>query len=69
MWKQALTHFTDNELGGGVIGMGPFYAFIHVHKVMLFGDPSLRVGGVSELLSIPAHADVTPEMMKIALGM
>lgn len=69
MWRQALTRFTDNELGGGVIGMGPYYAFIHVHKVMLFGDPSLRVGGLSEPLALPIQGEVTPEMIKTALGM
>jgi len=47
VWRRALTQFTTNELGGGTIGMGPYYAFIHVHKVMLFGDPSLRVGGLA----------------------
>jgi hypothetical protein len=49
MWQRALTSFVTNELGGGKIGMGPYYAFIHAHKVMLFGDPSLRVGGLAPL--------------------
>ncbi len=48
MWGAALTRFVKNELGNGTIGMGPYYAFIHAHKVMLFGDPSLRVGGLQQ---------------------
>ena len=48
MWGSALTRFVHNELKGGTIGMGPYYAFIHAHKVMLFGDPSLRVGGLQQ---------------------
>jgi hypothetical protein len=48
MWGSALRRFVANELGGGTIGMGPYYAFIHAHKVMLFGDPSLRVGGLQQ---------------------
>lgn len=67
MWKNALWRFTDNELGGGVIGMGPFYAFIHVHKVMLFGDPSLRVGGLGESLPSPPKGAMAPELMNAAL--
>lgn len=47
MWRHAMTRFAQNECGGGTIGMGPYYAFIHAHKVMLFGDPSLRVGGLA----------------------
>jgi Peptidase family C25 len=68
MWKQALTRFTDHELGGGVIGMGGYYAFIHVHKMMLFGDPSLRVGGLNAPWTFPSQEKVRPELLATALG-
>ena len=39
--------------------MGPYYAFIHAHKVMLFGDPSLRLGGLQQRWAQHAgHLDV-----------
>ena len=41
MWNYALSEWMDN------VDPWHYYAFIHMHKVMLFGDPSLRVGGVS----------------------
>jgi len=44
MWRFALDKFIVDE----VIPLGmEWYRFIHIHKVMLFGDPSLRIGGVS----------------------
>jgi hypothetical protein len=69
MWKQALTRFTDRELGGGVIGMGPYYAFIHVHKVMLFGDPSLRVGGLADPWAVPREGTVGLEILWASVGL
>jgi len=48
MWNYALKEWMDNvDLCGN-------YAFIHMHKVMLFGDPSLRVGG-----RIPLELSIT----------
>ena len=41
MWNYALSEWMDN------VDPWHYYAFHHMHKVMLFGDPSLRVGGVS----------------------
>ena len=67
MWGAALKRFIANELGGGTIGMGPYYAFIHAHKVMLFGDPSLRLGGLQPRWSQHAgHLDV--ELVNEAVG-
>jgi hypothetical protein len=43
MWKYAQTEFAKTD---ALQGMNGYFAFIHIHKVMLFGDPSLRVGGV-----------------------
>lgn len=69
MWQHALTRFALNECGGGTIGMGPYYAFIHVHKVMLFGDPSLRVGGlVPRYVPGTGQAVMNPSEMTGALG-
>lgn len=54
MWQQAMSAFVADE----VVPHGmAWYRFIHVHKVMLFGDPSLRVGGVSNV----QKADVVGE--------
>jgi len=67
MWGSALKRFIANELGGGTIGMGSYYAFIHAHKVMLFGDPSLRVGGLQPRWSQHAgHLDI--ELINEAVG-
>ena len=41
LWKNAMSTFVSDVVN---IGMGQ-YAFIHIHKVQLFGDPSLTVGG------------------------
>lgn len=41
MWYYALRQWMDN------VDLWSYYAYIHMHKVMLFGDPSLRVGGIS----------------------
>lgn len=40
LWNYALTKWLDN------VEPWYYYAYIHMHKIMLFGDPSLRVGGV-----------------------
>jgi hypothetical protein len=39
MWNYALSQFIANAQ------LCSYYAYIALHKVMLFGDPSLRVGG------------------------
>jgi hypothetical protein len=67
MWGTALTRFVNNELGGGTIGMGPYFAFIHAHKVMLFGDPSLRVGGLQHVTAGPGQP-LEPELVHEAIG-
>jgi hypothetical protein len=42
LWKNALTTFVNNE----VIPLGmDYYRYIHIHKVIPYGDTSLRVGG------------------------
>jgi hypothetical protein len=41
LWHYALSQWLDH------VDMLHHYAFFHMHKVMLFGDPSLRVGGIS----------------------
>ena len=46
LWNYALHQFITLNASNG---MGDYYAYIHIHKVMLFGDPSLRVGGVSSI--------------------
>ena len=46
IWNRAMTRFIRDEVEP--LGMD-WYRFIHVHKVILFGDPSLRVGGISRL--------------------
>jgi hypothetical protein len=46
MWQQAMSTFVQDEV---IPHAMDWYRFIHVHKVMLFGDPSLRVGGVSRI--------------------
>jgi hypothetical protein len=68
MWKTALTRFACNEVGSGLIGMGPYFAFIHVHKVMLFGDPSLRVGGLQRSGPHTDGKGMPVSTMEAALG-
>jgi len=43
MWSRAMEEFVTNvvEPQGQT-----YFAFLHIHKVLLFGDPSLRVGGL-----------------------
>jgi hypothetical protein len=43
LWKYAQTEFAKTD---ALQGMNGYFAFIHIHKVMMFGDPSLRVGGI-----------------------
>jgi hypothetical protein len=51
LWRTAVDKFVQNK--AKVVAMY-YYAFIHAHKVMLFGDPSLRVGGLPfQVASIP----------------
>jgi len=45
LWKNALTTFI-NDLHHPKTGGMYYYAFLHIHKMMLFGDPSLAVGGL-----------------------
>ena len=47
--------------------MGPFYAFIHAHKVMLFGDPSLRVGGLAHHAWPSTQGPLAPDLIHTAL--
>ena len=46
MWNYALREWMQN------IDPLDHYAFQHRHKVMLFGDPSLRVGGISSFQKV-----------------
>jgi len=39
MWRYSLEQFIANK------NPCDYHAYVHLHKVMLFGDPSLRVGG------------------------
>lgn len=68
LWQEALNRFVAADLGGGTIGMGPYYAFIHAHKVMLFGDPSLRVGGLAHHPWPNAPGGLDPELIDVAVG-
>lgn len=46
MWRYAMAKYINDE----VIPLAmDWYRFIHIHKMMLFGDPSLRLGGVSRI--------------------
>jgi hypothetical protein len=48
MWNHAVFAFANERLySGDAIGKDPFQSH-HIHKYLLFGDPSLRVGGLSE---------------------
>lgn len=46
MWRSAMRKFAEKEAQPG---MGHYYGYIHQHKVILFGDPSLRIGGISRI--------------------
>lgn len=46
MWRYAMSRFITDEVIPEAMG---WYRFIHIHKMMLFGDPSLRVGGISRV--------------------
>ncbi len=67
MWGAALTQFVHDDLKDGTIGMGDYYAFIHAHKVMLFGDPSLRVGGLPQRWS-EFEGSLDAELVHEAVG-
>ncbi len=46
MWKYAVTHFVQQYLHTNhAFSRSPFQSH-HIHKFCLFGDPSLRVGGI-----------------------
>jgi hypothetical protein len=68
LWQKALTRFVETDLGGGTLGMGPYYAFIHAHKVMLFGDPSLRVGGLAHYTWPLGSSTLDAELADAAVG-
>lgn len=63
LWQNALSRFAGSD---ALQGMGGYYAFIHIHKVMLFGDPSLRVGGLQRHI-LPSGNVVDPEIMQVGL--
>jgi hypothetical protein len=42
LWQKTLGKFINDEVVPEAMGQ---YRFIHIHKMMLFGDPSLMVGG------------------------
>jgi hypothetical protein len=64
MWQDALSRFTKSD---ALQGMGGYYAFIHIHKVMLFGDPSLRVGGIQYIPHHSTSALIRPEVIQEAI--
>jgi len=39
------TAMTDFVADVEQVGMGGYYSYIHIHKMMLFGDPTLHMGG------------------------
>jgi hypothetical protein len=41
LWTNALDRFVDDVKNIGMY----YYAYLHVHKFFLYGDPTLRVGG------------------------
>lgn len=67
IWKNALTAFAD-DLQDPVTGGMHFYAFIHIHKMMLFGDPSLEVGGLNNPPVNDGCLDALPITDGIYLG-
>lgn len=64
MWQDALSRFAQTD---ALQGMGGYYAFIHIHKVMLFGDPSLRVGGIQYIPWYSTSAVIQPEIIQEAI--
>lgn len=64
MWQDALSRFAKSD---ALQGMGGYYAFIHIHKVMLFGDPSLRVGGIQYIPYHSTSAVIQPEIIQEAI--
>jgi PKD repeat protein len=48
MWSRAMDEFVSNKVEPDA---QDYYAFVHIHKVLLFGDPSLRVGGLPYLIA------------------
>ena len=46
LWMNAMRTFNETQAQPG---MGWYYGYIHQHKTMLFGDPSLRINGVSRI--------------------
>lgn len=65
MWQDALSRFAKSD---ALQGMGGYYALIHIHKVMLFGDPSLRVGGIQDIPYYTTSATVQPEIQEAMIG-
>lgn len=64
MWQDALSRFAKSD---ALQGMGGYYAFIHLHKVMLFGDPSLRVGGIEYIPGHSSSTTIQPEIIQEAI--
>ncbi len=52
LWKKALNKFII-DLEDPITGGMHYYAFIHIHKMILFGDPSLAVGGLASISTTP----------------
>ena len=48
-WTSALNKFIDDVKDPATGGMH-HYAFIHIHKMMLFGDPSLALGVLASIV-------------------
>lgn len=59
-WNGAISKFVSNVINGLAFPGTSWYTaaqYHHIHKMLLFGDPSLRLGGVhSDLVAIPSRA-------------
>lgn len=49
LWSRAMRQFVTNVVVPKALD---WFAFLHIHKVTCFGDPSLRVGGVSSVQKV-----------------
>jgi len=61
VWKNALTEFI-NDLYHPTTGGMFYYSFLHIHKMILFGDPSLAVGGLERVRHTPSTPTIIPEI-------
>lgn len=59
-WNGAISKFVSNVINGLAFPGSSWYTaaqYHHIHKMLLFGDPSLRLGGVRpDLVAVPGPA-------------